>query len=48
LITEPPRNLTVNNGQPVYFRCKGTASPDNVTYTWSKDGVDVTTIRKLR
>ena len=36
-----PRNMTAVEGQRVLFNCGAEAFPDNITYYWYKDRVDV-------
>lgn len=37
----PPRNATAVEGSRIRFQCQAEGHPDNITYRWYRDGVDV-------
>ncbi|XP_050417092.2 protein turtle homolog B isoform X3 [Patella vulgata] len=39
-----PRNMTAILGQRIQFSCGAEAYPNNITYYWFKDGIDVRTL----
>ncbi len=47
VITKPPTNQTVQEGQGVEFPCEGQASPKNVSIKWFKDGRPLETMADL-
>jgi len=36
-----PRNATVAEGNRVRLQCRAVGYPENITYRWYRDGVDV-------
>jgi len=40
-ITLPPRNTTAVEGSRVRLQCQAEGHPDNITYRWYRDNVDV-------
>ena len=43
----PPRNTTVVEGSRASFSCHADGYPDNITYRWYRNGVDVQLIPGL-
>lgn len=37
----PPRNTTVAEGSRVRLSCHADGYPGNITYRWSRDGIDI-------
>ena len=40
-IMNPPKNTTSPEGQKVKLQCQAEGYPDNITYRWYRDGVDI-------
>ncbi|XP_072133772.1 protein turtle homolog A-like [Mobula birostris] len=47
IIVHPPQNTTINVTQDAVFECEAEAYPVNVTYTWSKHGINVHQLSQL-
>ena len=43
----PPKNTTVSEGQRVKLTCQAEGYPNNITYRWYKNGVDVQGVNGL-
>ena len=46
-IMTPPKNTTVSEGQRVKLTCQAEGYPNNITYRWYKNGVDVQGVNGL-
>ena len=42
-----PRNATVAEGNRIRLQCRAEGYPDNITYRWYRDGVDLQLIPRL-
>ncbi|XP_072886358.1 protein turtle homolog A-like [Hemitrygon akajei] len=47
IIVHPPQNTTINVTQDAVFECEAEAYPVNVTYAWSKHGINVHQLSQL-
>ena len=46
-IMSPPDNVTSEEGSRVSLRCEAEGYPNNITYQWYKDDVDVNQLNEL-
>ena len=43
----PPKNTTVKEGSSVELPCQAEGYPNNITYRWFKNGIDVRSVPGL-
>ena len=46
-IMVPPKNTTISDGLKAKLQCQAEGYPNNITYRWYKDTVDVSTVPGL-